>query len=83
MNPSPELCLWAGLPGTDARWVPLGARKGVSLQDQDSGLTQHLDMGQAQTSSPPTHSTARYIKVQRGQGLSQAHGSGMREAEAD
>lgn len=73
VSPSPELCLWACLPGTDARWVPAGARQGVIRWDQDSGLTQQPDMGQAQTFSSPTHSTARYIKAQTRQDLSPGH----------
>lgn len=51
--PAFELCLWPGLPGTDAKWVPVGVRWG-SLWDQNSGLTDQPEMRQSQTSWAPS-----------------------------
>ena len=65
--PSFELCLWAGLPGTEADWAPAGFRW-RSLWDQDSGLTDQPEMGLRPPGGPPHAHLA-----QRGQSLCQDH----------
>ena len=67
--PSFELCLWAGLLGTEADRAPAGFRWG-SLWAQDSGLTDQPEMGLR----PPRGPSPRPLGSERAKPVPRPHG---------
>lgn len=53
VSPSPELCLWACLPGTDARWVPAGPDRGLFAGIRILGSHSSRTWGRRRPSHPP------------------------------